>query len=199
MKQMRIFLCGLFLLMFSLQAAAAGAAPRAAKKAKESPARFARVAILPVINLQEGIDYANTIVFQKALEVFTYPDYEIYDSDRLYKALEEVDYYEAGKSGVSEAMLRTVMEKAGLDMIVMIKLNELSQGFYPYGKESQEELTIDLDVMAIFDWREKIVNTHIKETKTAEYAVIMKTDWKLREYRNAVSIQLDRIAKLGKK
>ncbi|MDR2006548.1 MAG: hypothetical protein LBP78_04830 [Acidaminococcales bacterium] len=199
MKQMRIFLCSLFLLIFSLQAAAAGAAPRTAKKEKASPARFARVAILPVINLQEDIDYANTIVFQKALEAFTYPDYEIYDSERLYKALEEIDYYESGKAGVTEAMLRTIMEKAGLDMIVMVKLNELVQESYPYGREAQEEITLDMDVMAIFDWREKIVNTHIRDKKTAEYAVIMKIDWKLREYSNAVSIQLDRIAKLGKK
>jgi hypothetical protein len=199
MKQMRILLCGLLLLLFSLQAAAAGAAPRAAKKEKAAPARFARVAILPVINLQEDVDYANTIVFQKALEVFTYPDYEIYDSERLYKALDEIDYYESGKAGVTEAMLRTVMEKAGLDMIVMVKLNELVRGYYPYGKEPQEELTIDMNVMAILNWRDKIVNNHIREKKTSEYVLVMKTDWRLREYSSAVSIQLERIAKLGKK
>jgi hypothetical protein len=96
-------------------------------------------------------------------------------------------------------MLRTIMEKAGLDMIVMVKLNELTQGYYPSGREALEELTIDMNIMAIFSWRDKIVNSHIKEKKTAEYAVIMKTDWKLNEYRNAVSIHLDRIAKLGKK
>jgi hypothetical protein len=181
-----------------LPSAASEAAPRTGRKDKP-PARFARVAILPVINLQEDIDYANTIVFQKALAVFNYPDYEIYDNERIYKALDEVDYYESGKAGVTEEMLRTIMEKAGLDMVVMVKLNELTQGYYPYSREATEELTMDMNIMAVFNWRDKIVDTHIKWKKTAEYVVIMKTDWKLREYSSAVSIHLERIAKLGKK
>ena len=192
-KRLVWLLCGLFLVVLIMHAAApASAAPR-------RQARFARVAILPVICLQDGIDYANTIVFQKATEFFKYPDYEIYDGERLYKALEEVDYYEAGKQAVTEAMLRTIMEKAGLDMVVMVKLNRLTQRSIAATRESMEELTISMDVMAIYDWRNKITNARVREVLTAEYGVVMRIDWKMREYANRVSFYLERIAKTGKK
>lgn len=196
-------LCVVLVALFAVQVAAvADAASKKRERPKTDrtkPARFARVAVLPVINLQEDIDFANTIVFQKALEVFRYPDYEIYDSDRLYKALEEVDYYEAGKKEVTEEMLRTVMQKAGLDMILMVKLNSLTQEVYPYGKEDMDQLKIDMHIMAIYDWDKKIVNLHIKDKKTSEYAAIMKRNWKLEEYSRIVNIQLERIAKRGTK
>ena len=197
-------LCAVLVAVFALQvfAVADAAAPKKRTRPKEDrpkPARFARVAILPVINLQEDIEYANTIVFQKALELFRYPDYEIYDSDSLYKALEEVDYYEAGKKGkgISEEMLRTIMQKAGLDMIVAVRLDKLTQETYPYGKEDRDQLTIDLHIMAIYEWRDKIVDVHIKDKKTEEYGAIMKIDWKLQEYGRYIDIYLDRIADRG--
>jgi hypothetical protein len=200
-KKIKIFAVALFLGLFSLQfCTLLEAAPVWTKKDTINPARFARVAILPVINLQEDIDYANSIVFQKALQLFRYPDYEIYDNDRLYKALDEVNYYEGGKVEVTEEMLRTIMERAGLDMIVMVKLNELTQ--HPaifQGNEALEELTLDMQFMAIYNWRPKIVNARITDKKTTFYAIVMKSDWKLQEFRNAVSSQLERIAKLGKK
>ena len=194
-------LCAVFIAVFALQVAVtADAAPKKRERPKHErvkPARFARVAILPVICLQEDIEYANTIVFQKALEVFRYPDYEIYDNERFYKALEEVDYYEEGKTAVTENMLRTIMQKSGLDMIVMVKLNKLTQEKYSYGKEDRDELTIDMQIMAIYEWRDKITNVRIKDKKTEEYGAIMKIDWKLEEYGKYVDIYLSRIAKRG--
>ena len=205
MKKALKIICSIVAAIFVVQLAlvtaeAANKKPRQRKKPKterSTPARFARVAILPVINLQEDIDYANSIVFQKALEVFKYPDYEIYDSDRFYKALEEVDYYEKGKTEVTEEMLRTIMQKSGLDMIVMVKLEELTQGVADFGAEDAQQLKLKMHIMAIYDWQDKIVNLHIKEEPKAPYAVVMKRDWKLEEFSRTVSIQLERIAKRG--
>jgi hypothetical protein len=81
----------------------------------------------------------------------------------------------------------------------MVKLNELKQQAMVNSKEAMEELSLDLNIMAIYSWRDKIVNAHIVERKTADYAAVMKIDWKQREYRSAVNIQMERIAKLGKK
>lgn len=206
MKKALKILCSIVAAIFVVQlvivTADAAKKPRQRKKPKTertTPARFARVAILPVINLQEDIDYANSIVFQKALEVFRYPDYEIYDSDRFYKALEEVDYYEKGKTEVTEEMLRTIMKKAGLDMVVMVKLEKLTQRVADYGAEDAQELDLRMHIMVIYDWQDKIVNLHIKEQPKEPYAVVMKKDWKLETFSNVVSIQLDRIAKRGTK
>ncbi len=200
-KSLKVVICALLAVFFSFQLLASGeaAAPKKPKKDKIKPARFARVAILPVINLQEDIDYANTLVFEKALEVFRYPDYEIYDNDKLYKALDEVNYYEAGKQGVTEEMLRTIMEKSGAEVVIMIKLNELTQEKAPSGKEDLEELTVDMNVMAIYSWQKKIVNVHIRDRKQVEYGAIMKSNWKMQEYNSYVSQQLERIAKRGTK
>jgi len=192
-KQLRWLFCGLCLVAVVMCVAAPGSA------APKKQAKFARVAILPVICLQSDIDYANTIVFQKASELFKYPDYEIYDGDRLYKALQDVNYYEAGKTAVTESMLRTVMEKAGLDMIVAIKLNRLVQrSASGSNRDSLEELTLDMDVMAIYGWRPKITQARVRETRTADYAAIMKTNWKMQEYGSTVGFYLERIAKTGK-
>lgn len=175
------------------------AAPQKKKKDKIAPSRFARVAILPVINLQEDIEYANSIVFQKALDIFRYPDYEFYDNDKLYKALEEVNYYEAGKEGVSEEMLRTIMQKSGAEMVVMVKLNKLTQSYYVYGREDMDQLIMDMEIMAVYNWQDKVTKVHIRDKKLAEYATIMKTDWKMQEFSGAIDKQLTRIAKFGTK
>ncbi len=197
-KSLKIAACAVLALLVSFQLLAQGeAAPKRPDRNKVKPARFARVAILPVINLQEDVDYANTLVFQKALEVFRYPDYEIYDDDKVYKALDEINYYEAGKQGVTEEMLRTVMQKSGVEVIVMVKLNELTQEKYRYGREDTDELTIDMNVMAIYSWDKKIVNWHIRDKKQVEYGAIMKSNWKMQTYGNYVDQQLTRIAKRG--
>ncbi len=205
MKRNLKFILGLMLLfVFSLQITAF-AAPNTNKRKideRKQPARFARIAILPVVNLQEDIDYANTIVFQKALEVFRYPDYEIYDSDKFYKALEEVNYYELAKGKVdknTEAMLRTIMDKSGLDAIVFVKLNRLTQEKMQFSQEDMDMLILDMNFMVIYNWREKIIDSQVVERKSAPYAAVMKDDWKLREYDNMVSRQLSRIAEIGKK
>lgn len=199
-KSWKLLVACMLIMVFAMQFInVSDAAPKKKKKDKIAPSRFARVAILPVINLEEDIEYANSLVFQKALEVFRYPDYEFYDNDKLYKALEEVNYYEAGKEGVTEEMLRTIMQKSGAEMVVMVKLNKLQQEYYTYGREDMDQLTIDMEVMAVYSWTDKATKVHIREKKLAEYATIMKTDWKMNEYASVVDKQLTRIAKFGTK
>jgi len=198
-KSWKLLAICMLAMIFAMQCINVSDAAPKKKKDKIAPSRFARVAVLPVINLEEDIEYANTLVFQKALEVFRYPDYEFYDNDKLYKALEEVNYYEAGKEGVSEEMLRTIMQKSGAEMVVMVKLNKLQQEYYTYGREDMDQLTIDMEIMAVYSWRDKATKVHIKEKKLAEYATVMKTDWKMDEYASVVNKQLTRIAKLGTK
>lgn len=199
-KSWKILVACMLVTVFAMQLVnVIDAAPR--KKKKEiAPSKFARVAILPVINLEEDIDYANTMVFQEALDIFRYPDYEIYDNDKVYKALEDVNYYEVAKDGaVTEEMLRTIMQKSGAEMVIMVKLNKLTQEYYTHGREDSDQLTLDMEVMAVYNWTDKVSKTHIKDKKVVEYAVVMKRDWKMEAYNSAVKKQLGRIANFGKK
>ena len=198
---LKIFVCSALAVLFAFQLVVTGeaAAPKRQKKTAVKPAKFVRVAILPVINLQEDIDYANTLVFQKALTLFRYPDYELYDNEKLYKALEELDYYEKGKDGVSEELLRAIMEKSGAEMVVMVKLNELTQEKYNYGKEDLDQLILDMDVMAVYSWQKKASHMRVREKKTIEYGAISKSDWKMQEFGRAVNMNMQRIANQGMK
>ncbi len=198
---LKIFVCSALAVLFAFQLVVTGeaAAPKRQKKTAVKPAKFVRVAILPVINLQEDIDYANTLVFQKALTLFRYPDYELYDNEKLYKALEELDYYEKGKHGVSEELLRAIMEKSGAEMVVMVKLNELTQEKYLYGKEDLDQLILNMDVMAVYSWQKKASHMRVREKKTIEYGAISKSDWKMQEFGRAVNLNLQRIANQGMK
>ena len=198
-KSLKVIFSLTLALVFSLQLMAITDAAPKKKKEAIKPARFARVAVLPVINLQEDLDYPNTIMFQEALSAFTYPDYEIYDNEKLYKVLDEVNYYEVAKKGITRELLQTILEKSGADMIVAAKLNKLTQEYYPYGREDMEQLDIDFEIKTLYSWQEKIGVASMKEKQRMEYAAIMKTDWKLQEYGKAVRVFLGRIAKQGMK
>lgn len=147
-----------------------------------SRAEAAKVAVLPLINMEQEENNASAIFMKQAVEYFKYPSYELVGDEILEPILKKENYKVAGQKGPNEGMLRRIMNESKADIIIMMRLTELEEDSDNRGKEMLQKLEIEGEVMALNAFTNKLYDRKIDKELTVEYAFVTRTDWKHDEF-----------------
>lgn len=141
-------------------------------------AEAAKVAVLPLVNLEEEENRAGAVFIKEAVEYFKYPAYDLVGDEILEPILTKENYAVVSKQGPNQAMLNRIMKASGADIVIMMRLNQLTDDSDYRGKEMMQKLVVKADVMALNAFTGKVYSDKVNKTDEIEYGLIVRSDWK---------------------
>lgn len=123
-------------------------------------------------------------IFERALQEFKYPKYNLLGDEKFEETLKKLNYFEVAKKGTNEEIMRQVMAETKADIVTMIVIKEIEQStsFVGGGGDERELLKVNMEMLTIYAAdNKKPYRVNVNDTFRQEYAVVHKIDWPLKE------------------
>lgn len=141
-------------------------------------AEAAKVAVLPIqVNeekVERGSDW-NSWYWDIVVDRFHYPDFELLDDDTVSKVVPDT-----GLASFDKATLMTVASQTGADIVVALRVDEVSEQFFNFRRESMIGMRVKGQYASYNGVTGKYFTKKINSYDETEDVYLTKTDWQAR-------------------
>ncbi len=159
-------------------------------------AEAARVAVLPLqqdnlVKDEEDTHDYNTLYWDVATDLYKFPSFDLLGDDEIQKALPA-----EGLKDFSEATLKTFADKTEADLVVAMRLDELTSKGLMARREQTDAINMKGDFASYNRISGKYMHKKIYEQDEVEEVLLVRGDWRGEYFTKLAKRYMERALKL---